>query len=130
MPQLSTTSALSNRRARRSVSRRASAPSSLVNVVVAWSASSAGPRLGLGQVELEAQRVASAPSWTCRQPSGWSWEEALCAAGCDEVVLTTLGDDPDAKHLVLGLAEHLTHKLAATQPIVRVRFLPGPRLGA
>ncbi len=35
-----------------------------------------------------------------------------------------LDDDPSAKHLVLGLAEHLTQKLAASHPLIRVRFVP------
>jgi hypothetical protein len=72
---------------------------------------------------LEADLEAPASTtWTCRQLSGWV--EALSAARCSEVVLTALDDHPPAKHLVLELAELLTLKLAATQPLIRVRFLP------
>jgi hypothetical protein len=40
------------------------------------------------------------------------------------VLTARLGDDQPAKHLVLELAELLTLELAATQPLIRVRFLP------
>ena len=95
-----------------------------VHVVVDWSA--AGGLGAKGHVELEAELAASPrPVWACLQPDGWEWEEALSTSRCDEVVLTAqAGDDSSAKDVVLGLAEHLTHKLAKTQPLIRVVFLP------
>lgn len=79
-------------------------------------------------VELEAEPKASGqPTWTCRKSPGWRWEKALSAAACNEIVVTAqLDDDLDAKHVVLGLAERLTQELAATRPLIRVRFVPGP----
>lgn len=129
LPQLSSPPSASFQRARGSRSRKARSRSNLVQVVVAWSApGSAAPAAAVAQVELEAEpKPSGQPTWNCRAPSGWRWEEALCAAGCDEVLVTAqLGDDRDAKHLVLGLAERLTQKLAATKPLVRVRFLAEP----
>ena len=83
------------------------------------------------RIELETDSALSGnaePRWVCSQPSDLGWEEALSAAGCEEVVLTAeLDDDPAAKHLVLDLAERLTQKLAATHPLIRVRFLPRTR---
>lgn len=103
-----------------------------VQVEVAWSApGSLLPESAAARVELEAKPKASGqPTWTCPRAPGWRWEEALSAAACEEVVLTAqLGDDLDAKHLVLGLAERLTQELAATKPLIRVRFLPAPSRG-
>ena len=100
-----------------------------MQVVVAWSEpGAAAPAAAVARIELQAEPKPSGKlTWNCRTPSGWGWEEALCAAGCDEVLVTAqLGDDRDAKHLVLGLAERLTQKLAATKPLVRVRFLSEP----
>lgn len=99
-----------------------------MRVVVAWSAAGSADPGQQVQIELEAeQRAGIQPRWTCQQPIGWSWEEAISAAGCEEVELTAqLDDDLEAKHLVLGLADHLTQQLAATHPLIRVRFLPGP----
>lgn len=82
------------------------------------------------RVELEAAAspIGAEPTWTSRTPSQTSWEEALFAAACDEVVLTAeLDGDAEAKHLVLGLAERLRLKLAASHPLIRVRFLPRAR---
>jgi hypothetical protein len=64
-------------------------------------------------------------TWACLEPQGSSWEEAITASGCEEVVLTTwLGDEPVAKDWVLDLAGQLTQRLARSQPLIRVRFLP------
>jgi len=53
------------------------------------------------------------------------WVEALSSARCHEVVLTArLGDNLQAKHLVLDLAERLTFELTEHQPLIRVLFLP------
>jgi len=97
----------------------------VVHVVVDWS--SAGSPAGPGHLELEAERRGNAsPIWASLGREGYGWEQALTASRCEEVVLTAqLGDDAGAKDLVLGLAEHLTHKLAKTQPLIRVVFLPG-----
>jgi len=100
-------------------------------VVVAWRpvAETGTPELEPREVELEAELETSASTrWTCRKPSGSGWAEALSSARCSEIVLTALSDDPPAKHLIFELAGFLTVKLAATQPLIRVRFLaPSPR---
>jgi hypothetical protein len=77
-------------------------------------------------VELEARLDAGAHvTWTCSDPQANQWEEVLSASSCAEVVLTSrLEHDFAAKDLVLGLAEHLMQKLAKTQSLVTVRFLP------
>jgi hypothetical protein len=97
-------------------------------VRVAWSPANEGGPAGLAptEIELEAQlAAASSITWTCRQPLESGWVETLSSARCSEVVLTAqLDDDQPAKHLVLELAELLTFKLAATHPLIRVRFLP------
>lgn len=101
------------------------------HVVVTWTPANDGGSLTLEptQVELEAELEASAsPKWTCRQPSGSGWAEALASARCSEVLLTALSDDLPSKHLVFDLAGLLTLKLAATRPLIRVRFLPPPEL--
>lgn len=106
------------------------APRCAVQVVVDWSTAGEEPSPALSaRVELEADEssVGAETRWTCRELGKRGWEEALSAAACDEVVLTAELDDPRAKHLVLGLAEHLTQKLAATHPLIRVRFLPRSR---
>lgn len=110
-------------------STRAAAP---VHVVVAWSAAGALDAASPVRVELEAEHRAGAqPRWTCQQPLGWSWEDAISAAGCQEVELTAqLDDDLEAKNLVLSLADQLTQQLSATHPMIRVRFLPGPNRSA
>jgi hypothetical protein len=98
-----------------------------VHVAIAWTACGSAAQLGpTVEVELEAELHQSGqPGWTCREGAGVGWEEAICAAQCDEVILTAqLGRRPDEKHVVLALAELLTQKLAATQPLIRVRFLP------
>lgn len=52
-----------------------------------------------------------------------TWVAALCADRCREVTLTAhVGNDATAKQHVLELAELLTFELAATQPLIRVRF--------
>ena len=63
-------------------------------------------------------------AWRPLSDGGTSQLEPLCAARCSEVVLTAQSDDPPSKHLVFELAGLLTLKLAATQPLIRVRFLP------
>lgn len=123
MTQLSSTSPL-----RRHQRRARAARSNPVQVVVDWS-DPAIPGSTAARVELEAEsRRDGETRWVSRHPSGSSWEETLAAAGCAEVVLTAeLGDDPEAKHLVFGLADRLTRALAATQSVVRVRFLAAAR---
>lgn len=96
-------------------------------VVVAWSSSSdtEGSR-SLAPVNLELETSSSATaggSWRCRDLSGLSWVEAISAARCTEVVLTAhLGPHGRGRHLVLELAEILTHRLSATKPHILVRF--------
>ena len=102
-----------------------------LRVVIDWSAgASKEPSLLSTRVELEAdsgQDAGLETRWMCRQPSGTKWEEVVASADCAEVVVTAeLGDDPDAKHRVFGLAERLARLLSATHPSVRVRFLPRP----
>jgi hypothetical protein len=97
------------------------------HVVVAWSPVNDGgtPSLEPTRVELEAELgTPVSTTWTCRTPSDSDWAEALSSARCSEVLLTALNDDEPSKHLVLELAGLLTLKLAATQPLIRVRFLP------
>jgi hypothetical protein len=119
---------------RRSMPRaRTSAPEAITRrrlerarVVVVWSGvSDAGmPSLEPTEVELEAElEAAASTTWTCRTPSDFGWAEALSAARCTEVLLTAHSDVP-SKHLVFELAGQLTLKLAATRPLIRVRFLP------
>jgi hypothetical protein len=98
-----------------------------VRVVVAWCKVSDDGVAALEptQVELEADLAApAATTWVSRRPSGSGWAEALSSARCSEVVLTARSDDAPSKHLVFELAGLLTLKLAATQPLIRVRFLP------
>jgi hypothetical protein len=76
------------------------------------------------QVELEAELEAAAATWVCREPANSGWAEALSSAHCNEVLLTALSDDPHSKQLVFELAGLLTLKLAASRPLIRVRFLP------
>jgi hypothetical protein len=99
-------------------------------VVVTWCKVSDDGALELEptQVELEADLEApTSTTWVSRRPSGSGWVEALSAAHCSEVVLTARSDDPPSKHLVLELAGLLALKLAATQPLIRVRFLSPAR---
>jgi hypothetical protein len=105
-------------------------------VTVAWTPSNAdsAPSFAPTEVELVAGLdAAPTTTWTCHQRFASNWVEAIASARSREVVLTAwLGDDLPAKHLVLELAERLTRELAATQPLIRVRFLPtaGNRRGA
>jgi hypothetical protein len=96
----------------------------VARVTVAWTPSShdGAPT----EVELVAGlEAAQTTTWTCRQSFAPDWVEAIASARCSEVVLTAqLGDDLPAKHRVLDLAELLTFELAATQALIRVRFLP------
>jgi len=63
-------------------------------------------------------------TWTNRGAFGAQWLEAIDSARCSEVVLTArLGHDLAAKHWVLELAELLTCKLTASQPLIRVFFV-------
>jgi hypothetical protein len=95
-------------------------------VTVAWSSDDGAKSFAPTELELVAGLEADPTrTWTCPQPFASNWVEAIASARCSEVVLTArLGDDLPAKHLVLELAELLTHELAATQPLIRVRFLP------
>ena len=104
-----------------------------VRVVIDWSAVGSGEAASsVARVELEANAGSASHSdtgvetkWICRQQSGSSWEKAVAAAGCAEIVLTAeLDDEPAAKHLVFCLAEQVTQLLSATQPVVRIRFSP------
>jgi hypothetical protein len=115
------------RASRRAVRGRAHA----ARVVVAWSP--ANPD-GAGsfeptQIELEGSPDAlNSTIWTCRQPLESGWVEAISSARSGEVVLTAeLDHDLPAKHRVLELAELLTMKLAPSQALIRVRFLPSPK---
>lgn len=103
-------------------------PAHPTRVVVAWSPINEGGPSGLTPTEIELVaelEATSSPKWTCRQSLESGWVEALSSSRCREVVLTAmLDDDQPAKHLVLELAELLTFKLAATHPLIRVRFLP------
>jgi hypothetical protein len=116
-------------RAPRAASRRAARSRGVARVVVDWSSPltvASGAVLAPLQLELEAAPQGTAlGTWKCRELSTAGWVEAISSAQCTEVVLTArLGDDGPARHLVLELAELLTQKLAATQPLIRVRFLP------
>ncbi len=103
-------------------------------VTVAWTPSrhDLAPSLAPTELELFAALEASpmAP-WTSRESLATTWLETLASARCSEIVLTArLDDDLNAKHRVLELVELLTFELAATQPLIRVRFLPkGSDLG-
>ena len=115
------------RRTRRDRSARSSSnPSHAARVTVAWTPSyrDGAPGLGPTEVELVAEVEAAQPTkWTCQQPFSSSWVEAIASARCSEVTLTAkLGGNLSAKHLVLELAELLTHELTATHPLIRVRF--------
>ena len=98
--------------------------SSSVRVAVDWSSAAITER-STGHVELTARLDAGArAAWSCVLPGSDGWEEAINASGCSEVVLTTwLGSESVAKDMVLDLAEHLTQKLKASKPLIRVRFL-------
>jgi hypothetical protein len=99
-------------------------------VIVAWSPATqdGAASFGPAQIELEGQLDApNSTTWTCRDSFESGWVEAISSAQCSEVVLTAeLDHDLPAKHLVFGLAELLTLKLAPSQPLIRVRFLPPP----
>jgi hypothetical protein len=100
--------------------------SSAARVSVAWVSADQAPGLAPTELELVAGLETASPTkWTCQQRFASDWLEALASARCSEVVLTAqLDDDPPAKHRVLELAELLTLELCATQPLIRVRFLP------
>jgi hypothetical protein len=102
--------------------------SDTARVTVTWTPSKHddAPRFTPSEIELVAElEVASTATWTCSQRFASNWLEAIASARCGEVVLTArLDDNPQAKHVVLELAELLTVELAATQPLIRVRFLP------
>ena len=97
-------------------------------VTIAWTPSrhDGEPQRAPIEVELIADLDPAVTSaWLCPPGVGPNWLEALFAARCSEVLLTArLGDDLAAKHRVLELAELLTFKLTATQPLIRVLFLP------
>jgi hypothetical protein len=78
------------------------------------------------RVELEAAMDAGPRrTWTPSDPRREHWEEALSASSCAEVTLTShVRRDVAARDLVLELAEYLTQKLAKTQSLIVVRFLP------
>ena len=101
------------------------------HVVVAWTPENDGGALapGMTQVELEAELATpAATTWVCRETSGSGWAEALSSAHCSEVLLTALSDDISSRHLVFELADQLTRKLAASRPLIRVRFSPPSEL--
>jgi hypothetical protein len=121
------TPAVRNRR------RRASGPSERVTaarVTVAWTPSNHDDSSHLTSTEVELEAAANR-TWTCPESFGSNWLEAISSAHCNEVVLTArVGSDSSAKHLVLDLAELLTFRLAASQPLIRVLFVataPTPR---
>jgi len=113
-------------RARRIVPRPDRAKA--VRVTVAWvpSIHELAPALMPATLELVAEPgTARTTTWTCSQTAGSSWVETIRSSRCKEVVLTArLGNDTSAKHRVLELAELLTQKLSATQPLIRVLFPP------
>jgi hypothetical protein len=99
----------------------------VARVVVAWHKVSEDGAAELEPTEVELEADLAAPTsatWVSRLPSGLGWAEALSSAACSEVVLTARIDDPTSKHLVFELAGLLSLRLAATQPLIRVRFLP------
>jgi hypothetical protein len=103
--------------------------SSAARVTVAWQASSQDGARSIAPNEFElvaALEASPMAPWTSAEHLGSPWLETLASARCSQVVLTArLGeDDLHAKHRVLELAELLTFELAATQPLIRVRFLP------
>ena len=92
-------------------------------VTVTWTPANDAPSAPT-ELELVAE-LAGTTTWSCGGHFESDWVRALASARCSEVVLTArLDDDQPAKHLVLELAELLTLELAATQPLIRVRFLP------
>jgi len=101
--------------------------SSTASVTLSWiPATYDGARVPAAEIELTRQldRRTSRP-WICSDDAEFDWIAELSSAQCNEVVLTArLGDNLAAKHIVLELAELLTFRLAATQPLVRVLFLP------
>ena len=79
-------------------------------VMIAWTSEKDAETRGrsVAEIELSGERT---------------WVAALCADRCREVTLTAhVGNDAMAKQHVLELAELLTFELAATQPLIRVRF--------
>lgn len=94
-------------------------------MIIDWSSAAVSAQ-STGHVELMAQLDAGARgTWSCLQPEAEAWEQAIGTSGCSEVVLTTwLGNEPLAKDMVLDLAEHLTHRLKESKPLIRVRFFP------
>jgi hypothetical protein len=130
MNQEPRTEAVRRGRGERNAHRMSVAPRRLAaaRVTVAWTPSShdGAPNFGPTELELVASlETAPAMPWTCREPSASNWVQAIASARCNEVVLTArLGDDLLAKHRVLELVERLSFELAATQPLIRVRFLP------
>jgi hypothetical protein len=102
-------------------------PVAPARVTVAWTTSNDDgvPRPTRTEIELVAGFDATGGTWTCRESVGSNWVEALSSARSNEVVLTArIGSDVSAKHRVLELAELLTFRLSASQPLIRVRFLP------
>jgi hypothetical protein len=114
------------RPARKHRSRVPRAPTTVpaARLTVAWKP------LNHDSVRTEVELVAELDSglsrtWASAPRVAPSWLEALSSTRCSEVVLTArLGDDVLAKHHVLELAELLTLKLADSQPLIRVLFLP------
>jgi hypothetical protein len=97
-------------------------------VTVAWTPTNdaGAPNVTPTEIELVSEPDAEPNrTWVCPQSFGSNWVEAISSAHCREVVLTArLGNNLPAKHLVLELAELLTFRLAESQPLIRVRFLP------
>jgi hypothetical protein len=106
----------------------ASAAGAAARVTVTWTASNHEGVSGAARNEVElvaALESAASRTWTCPESFGSNWLDALCSAGCNEVLLTArVGSDSSAKHQVLELAELLTFTLAESQPLIRVLFLP------
>ena len=97
-------------------------------VTVAWTprCDDGAPNLAPTELELISPSEATlTTTWICPERLASNWLQTIAAARCSEVVLTArLGDDLHAKHRVLELVELLTIELAASQPLIRARFLP------
>jgi len=125
LPQFTRSEAVWDRRRRGTASRRAGHAEN-ARVTIAWTPSIREVAVGCGRavVELEALLGSDAgTTWPWREPVAPGWVEAISSAQCSEIVLTAcLGDDAEAKHLVLALAERLTFELSTCRPLIRVLF--------
>ena len=95
-------------------------------ITVSWTRVERERGLSLMPAKLEltvSQATPQQTSWICLTPFAQNWLEIIASKPCSEVVLSgKLEDDPVSKHLVLELAERLTQELAASKPLIRVRF--------